>query len=147
MESAGEPVNPYSSPSRLPVGELVLAGPQDQAIAQLVRKGLLYRRIHLEAPIEATLEYSGLGLFDRVWVNGKLVAKRLPWVWLTDSFEFELPTERGMLSCELKLEFSRFARLVDVELLLDGKLVYRESGRREPSPDDTAGEHREATTS
>ena len=103
------------------------SGSSTQAIAQLVGKGLLYRRIHVESPIEAMVEYSGLGLYDRVWVNRRLVAKRLPWVWLTDLFEFDLKTERGVLPVQLRLQFSRFARLAEVELIVGDQVVYKES--------------------
>ena len=93
----------------------------------LAGSGLLYRRIQVEAPVAATIEYVGYGLRDRILVNGRLVCWRLPIMGLSDEFEFSISTNEEPLPGRIIVEVSKFLRIRRFELQIDGQTVYVET--------------------
>lgn len=119
--------NPYLSPA-LGGGQGPLTYRPDQnPHAELLQRKFLYRKVRISSPIDALVEYSGFSLHDRIWVNQRLVFCRLPLIWLTDCFEFELETDRGVMPMQIRLRFRRFAQLKQFEILLDGQVIYDEA--------------------
>jgi hypothetical protein len=83
--------NPYRAPQGLSPGEgTLLDSLVPGARATLVARGMLLRRIVVEAPVEMTLEFNGRSLFDRVLVNGHPVARRTSWWRITPRLDFVL---------------------------------------------------------
>lgn len=95
--------------------------------AVLGGSGLLYRKILVEAPVEASIEYIGYGLRDRILVNGRLVFWRLPIMGLSNAFEFSIPTNEDPLPGRIVVKVSKlFLRMRRFELQIDGQTVYLE---------------------
>jgi hypothetical protein len=124
------PSNPYRSPAWDGLNRLEYR-PSEVPHAELLQRRFLYRKVRVSAPIDALVEYSGFSLHDRIWVNQQLVFCRLPLIWLTDSFEFELETDRGSILMQLRLHFHRFAQLKQFEILFDGNLIFQENADRQ----------------
>jgi hypothetical protein len=94
--------NPYRSPTGTPHDEQSSGGAWlPGARATLAGRGLLYRRLVIEAPLEITLEFNGRGLTDRVLVNERVVAQKTSWWRIAPRLEFLLPwgdqTVRGLV--------------------------------------------------
>ena len=51
---------------------------------------------------------------------------RLPWIWLTDLFKFDVQTDAGLMELQVRLGFHRFAQLKEFEIAVGGQIVYRE---------------------
>lgn len=117
--------NPYLSPAWGGQGPLNYR-PGKAPHAELLQRKFLYRKVRINSPIDALVEYSGFSLHDRIWVNQRLVFCRLPWIWLTDCFEFDLETDQGVIPMQIRLRFQRFAQLKQFEILLDGRRVFVE---------------------
>jgi len=120
--------NPFASPQ--PIGtklrELVPVK-RPGCAATLAGSCLLYRRILVEAPVEATIEYIGYGLRDRILVNGRLVYWRLPIMGLSNDFDFSIPTTEEPLAARIVVKVSKiFLRMRRFELQIDGQTVYLE---------------------
>lgn len=124
------PSNPYRSPACGGLNRLEYR-PTEVPQAELLQRRFLYRKVRVTAPIDALVEYSGFSLHDRIWVNQQLVFCRLPVIWLTDSFEFELETDRGVVLMQLRLHFHRFAQLKQFEILVDRQLIFQENAARQ----------------
>ena len=87
--------------------------------AELIERKFLYRKVRITSPIDAILEYSGFSLHDRIWVNHRLMVCRLPWIWLTDLFKFDVQTDAGSMELQVRLGFHRFAQLKEFEIAVD----------------------------
>ena len=118
-------LSPYRSPSR--EAACVIARSGGPPRATLLEKRMLFRRLRIESPVECELTYNAFGLFDEVRIDGRRAIRKLPWLWLTERFEFSWPTEAEPMRVEVRITFDRFARIRTFEVGIDQECVYRES--------------------
>lgn len=118
--------NPYMTPRCTDGTEVIEFRATERPHAELIERKFLYRKVRITSPIDAILEYSGFSLHDRIWVNHRLMVCRLPWIWLTDLFKFDVQTDAGLMELQVRLGFHRFAQLKEFEIAVDGQVVYRE---------------------
>ena len=118
--------NPYMTPRCTDGSEVLEFRATERPRAELIARKFLYRKVRISAPIDAIVEYSGFSLHDRIWVNHRLMVCRLPWIWLTDLFKFDVETDAGVMELQVRLGFHRFAQLKKFEIAVDGQVVYRE---------------------
>ena len=118
--------NPYMAPRGTDGSEVIEFRATERPHAELIERKFLYRKVRITSPIDAILEYSGFSLHDRIWVNHRLMVCRLPWIWLTDLFKFDVQTDVGLMELQVRLGFHRFAQLKEFEIAVGGQIVYRE---------------------
>lgn len=118
-------LSPYRSPSREAASVVVRSGGPPRAT--LLEKRMLFRRLRIESPVECELTYNAFGLFDEVRIDGRRAIRKLPWLWLTERFDFSWPTEAEPMRVEVRITFDRFARIRKFEVWIDQECVYRES--------------------
>lgn len=116
--------NPYRSPATTDSSMVSWTGGQPKC--RCVDKRLLYRKWVIEAPVECTLEYIGYHLHDLIKLDGRIIVRKLPFMFLTEDFEFSIPTPDHKVAAELHVKFNRFAQIRTIELSLDRQIVYRE---------------------
>lgn len=119
--------NPYAAPtcdapSQTIRSYLRKAG----ARSSLVNSKLLYRKIAVEAPIEAIVEYRAYEPWDRVIVDGRTMARKVCWVWFAPGFEFELPGEPWPVRVRLEVRVEPWLAIRWLRLEIDGQMVYEE---------------------
>jgi hypothetical protein len=88
----------------------------------------LYRRVQLEAPVEATLEFRGYSLRDTVLVDNQMVSWKFSWWRITPYFRFPLAAGDRTLDVEVELTLGHFLRLKGFRIRIDGTIVYDEGG-------------------
>ncbi|MDP6722175.1 MAG: hypothetical protein QGF59_26155 [Pirellulaceae bacterium] len=122
-----DPVNPYESP-RTP-DELVRDDHhlREGVESRLVASGLLYRRVIVDAPIEATIEFNGRSVFrDVVKVDGEVVASKISWWRINSLFDFALRAGERLIPVVVRLQMGRLLRLKGFRIEMAGKVVYNE---------------------
>ena len=120
--------NPFASPQESGKSVRVLpARTSGEPSATLVEEGLLYRKVQLHSPIDATIEYVGRGLRDKILVNNTLVYWRLPVIGLSGEFEFEIETESEPVQAKVFIEIGKMLKVHLFEIRIEEQTVYRES--------------------
>lgn len=118
--------NPYRSARFTGPGVLLERELVPGAKSRLLSSGLLYRRIQVEAPIQATVEFHGRSLWDVVKVDGQIAAAVFSWYRITPRFEFAVAATGRELPVVVEMRLGRFLRIKGFRLLVDGAVVYRE---------------------
>ncbi len=120
-------VNPYRSPESISrdEGKYVLAS-RPGARATLLAQGLLYRRLVIDAPIQATLEFNGRSLHDTVVVDKHVVARQTSWWRITPRLAFVLPTVRGSIPGLVEVRVGPWLNLRGFRVTIAGQIVYAE---------------------
>ena len=118
--------NPYVSPREANTGELRQRPWRPGVRSRLLAKGLLYRRVALEAPIEATLEFNGRSLHDVIRVDNRVVASHFSWWRITPRFRFQLAVTGGAVPVEVDLRLGHFLRMKGFRIKIAGEVVYQE---------------------
>jgi hypothetical protein len=118
--------NPYLSPRHVDTGRLRDRPIRNGVSSQLQSKGLLYRRVSLEAPIEAILEFKGRSLRDLIVVDNEIVASKISWWRIARHFAFGLQVGDQILPVEVDLNVGLFLRLRGFRIRIDGATVYSE---------------------
>lgn len=121
-----EAENPYQSPATVDRGLMLERPLQSGARGRLLAKGLLYRRVMLEAPVEAILEFDGRSLRDVVRVDNQVVAWKFSWWRITPSFRFSLSAGDRTLDVSVQLHLGYFLRMRGFHVVIDGATVYAE---------------------
>jgi hypothetical protein len=119
-------INPYTSPSSEVFVDPQTRGWVGGAKSELIQKGLLYRKVLIEAPIPTTIEYAAYGLRDRIYVDGKLVTWRVPLIWFTKRFAFEIATRDSHIPCEIHVRIGRGLKLAELQIMIGGITAYHE---------------------
>lgn len=117
-------VNPYRTPvadDSLPLQWL--GGPSR---SKLVAQGLLYRKVAVEAPVEATVEFHGRSMHDRVLLNGQVVAQRVSWWRITPRLEFVVATDAGPCQGRVELRVWPWLALRRFRVIIANHVVYAE---------------------
>lgn len=122
--------NPYAAPtSSLPsfairgyLRQNSLSAPR----AYLVKAGLLYRQISLEAPIEAVLEWRAYEPWDRILIDGQTMARRVCWIWFAPRFEFTLPSENAPIRVCIDVRVRPWLSVGWLRVAIDEQIVYEE---------------------
>lgn len=96
------------------------------ARATLVARGLLFRRIVVEAPLELTLEFNGRSLFDQVIVNGRTVARRTSWWRITPRLDFTLSVGAKQIAGRVEVKVWPWLALRGFRVTLAELVVYAE---------------------
>lgn len=123
--------NPYHAPAGLSPGDGTRLGPLvPGARATLVARGMLLRRLVVEAPLELTLEFHGRSLFDRVFVNGRLVARRISWWRITPRLDFVLPVGAEQVPGRVELRVWPWLALRGFRVTIADRVVYAEGSLR-----------------
>jgi len=114
--------NPYQSPP--PIAEQRGYGDH----AQLLRRGFLYRRIQLHAPLEAVFHYNGWNFLQRIFFDDHLVWWRISWLTIHRRAVFRLPRELDPeeRAGEMEIHFSAGLRMQRFTLRIAGEVVYDE---------------------
>ena len=98
-----------------------------EARSKLLTAGLLFRRVAVEAPIEATIEFNGRGLcWDVIKVNSHVAARRMSWYRITPRFRFSVWAGEEPLPIEINLRTGHFLKLLSFQILVDNVTVYSE---------------------
>lgn len=118
--------NPYRSPRAAGDGLLRERVWKPGAQSRLLARGLLYRRVQLEAPIEAILEFNGRSLRDIIKIDNQIVASRISWWRITPRFEFALPLGDQMLPVEVCLRLGSFLRILGFRVRIGDVVAYQE---------------------
>jgi hypothetical protein len=120
--------NPFASPAEqgLRLRDLLPIRQAGPPVANLVASGLLFRKIQVDAPVQATISYVGYTLRDQIFVNDRRVAWRLPIMGLSGNFDFEIETTADPLAARIEVVVSRLLRLKRFTLTIDGRLIYEE---------------------
>lgn len=96
------------------------------ARSQLVKAKLLYRRIVIEAPIEAVLEWRAYELGDRIIVDGQTMARKVAWLWFADRFEFLLPSADSPIRVAVDVRVRPWLAVGWLRIAIDDVIVYEE---------------------
>jgi hypothetical protein len=119
--------NPYRSPEGLTGGEGGhVGGLLPGARATLVARGLLYRRLVVEAPLEITLEFNGRSLADRVLVNQRVVARQTSWWRITPRLAFTLPAGTETVNGLVEIRVWPWLALRGFRVTIAERVVYAE---------------------
>jgi len=118
--------NPYQSPSTSERGLLLERTLRPGARSRLLAKGLLYRRVLLETPVEAVLEFHGRSLRDIISIDGQIVSWKFSWWRITPYFRFPLSAGHRTLDVEVELHLGMFLRMKGFRVLVDGVPAYEE---------------------
>lgn len=123
--------NPYRAPQGLSSGEGTRLGPWiPGARATLVARGMLLRRIVVEAPVELTLEFNGRSLFDRVFVNGHPVARQTSWWRITPRLDFTLQIGSEQVTGSVEVRVWPWLALRGFRVTIADRVVYTEGKLR-----------------
>jgi len=122
--------NPYQSPSTPERGLLLERTLRPGARGRLLAKGLLYRRVLLEMPVEAMLEFHGRSLRDIIFVDGQIVSWKFSWWRITPYFRFPLSAGDRTLDVEVDLHLGMFLRMKGFRVRVDGVPAYEEGSFR-----------------
>lgn len=119
--------NPYRSPTAPSDGRLRERTLRPGARARLLAKGLLYRRIWIEAPIEAELEFNGRSYWrDVIRVDGQIVASKISWWRITPHFHFDLPAGEKLLPVDVRIRLGPFLIMRGFQVAIGDQIVYHE---------------------
>lgn len=118
--------NPYQSPKHVDAGLLRQRPLRPGAQGRLLAKGLLYRRVLIEAPVEATLEFDGRSLRDVIRIDNQIVSWRFSWWRITPYFRFALPAGDHELDVEVLLNLGTFLRILGFCIRIEGQVAYSE---------------------
>jgi hypothetical protein len=121
-----EALNPYQSPATADRGLLVERPLHPGTRGRLLAKGLLYRRVMLEAPIEAVVEFDGRSLYDVIRVDNQVVAWNFSWWRITPIFRFVLSAGDRSLEFVVQLHLGHFLRMKGFRIQVEGATVYAE---------------------
>ena len=128
-----EAENPYQSPATVDRGLMLERPLQTGARGRLLAKGLLYRRVMLEAPVEAILEFDGRSLCDVVRIDNQVVAWKVSWWRITPCFRFSLSAGDRTLVVSVQLHLGYLLRMRGFHVQIDGVAVYSEGIFRVPA--------------
>ncbi len=101
--------------------------------ATLVARGMLLRRLVLEAPVELTLEFNGRSLFDRVLINGRPVARRISWWRITPRLDFALSVGSEQVTGCVEVRVWPWLALRGFRVTIADRVVYTEGTLRHES--------------
>jgi len=119
--------NPYRSPREMGAGTLRERAVRAGTSSQLLAKGLLYRRVLVEAPVEATIEFKGRSVWrDVIVVDNEIMASHISWWRITPRFQFDLRAGDQVLPVEVRLRIGRFLRIKGFRIKIAGEVVYLE---------------------
>ncbi len=119
--------NPYRPPRKLsPLDGKMLGDLRDGASATLLAKGLLYRRISIAAPVEATLEFHGRSYLDVVRINGIVVAWKISWWRITPQLDFLLPVGESLVPGRVSLRVWPWLAFRSFRVEIAHRVVYVE---------------------
>ncbi len=136
--------NPYRSPEGLTGGEGGhVGGLLPGARATLVGRGLLYRRLVVEAPLEITLEFNGRSLADRVLVNQRVVARRTSWWRIAPRLAFTLPVGAELVNGLVEIRVWPWLALRGFRVTIAERVVYAEGRLATPRTEATEREAQE----
>jgi hypothetical protein len=126
-ESRHEIENPYRSPQadcRVLEQDRPLRG---GVKSTLVASGLLYRRVLVEAPVEATIEFNGRSAIrDTVSVDGRVVAAKISWWRITPRLDFVLPARDTMIPVTVEVRMWPWLAMRGFRIHMAGQVVYAE---------------------
>ncbi|MEQ8785353.1 MAG: hypothetical protein RIC55_03605 [Pirellulaceae bacterium] len=130
------PSNPYLSPrvQRSAAEVPFVLRTRDGAEAHRIGKAGLYRRIRIEAPIDAVFEYRGWSLGEAIFVNDVRAIWEASWWRLIPRFDFWLNAEGEMLPTTVRIRTYPWMLLRSFRIEIDNRVVYTEG----PWPDDAA---------
>lgn len=100
------------------------------ARATLIARGMLLRRIVVEAPVEMTLEFNGRSLFDRVLVNGHPVARQTSWWRITPRLDFTLQIGSEQVPGSVEVRVWPWLALRGFRVTIADRVVYTEGKLR-----------------
>jgi len=124
-------VNPYRSPvGSMPQEGQYVPAFRPGARATLVARGLLLRRIVIEAPVEITLEFNGRSLYDKVIVNGQVAARKTSWWRITPRLEFSLPMDQQLLRGRVDVRVWPWLAIRGFRVTIADHTVYAEGSLR-----------------
>jgi hypothetical protein len=128
--------NPYQAPRKQsPHDGQWLGEWREGASATLVSHGLLYRKIAITAPIEATLEFIGRNYcWDMVRVDGNVVAWKISWWRINPQLDFQLPVGDSLVPGRVTLRLWPWLAFRRFRVEIAGRVVYQEPAR-EPASD------------
>ncbi|MHB8970202.1 MAG: hypothetical protein ACYC3X_10915 [Pirellulaceae bacterium] len=119
--------NPYRSPEGVTCGEGGhVGGLLPGARATLVGRGLLYRRLVVEAPLEMTLEFNGRSLTDKVLVNNRIVACQTSWWRITPRLPFTLPAGDDVVTGLVEIHVWPWLALRGFRVTVADRVIYAE---------------------
>jgi hypothetical protein len=120
--------NPYQAPRKQsPHDGRMLGGLREGSSAKLVARGLLYRKISITAPVEATLEFHGRSYcWDTVRVNGNVVAWKISWWRINPELEFQLPVGDQMVPGRVSLRLWPWLAFRKFRVEIADRVVYEE---------------------
>jgi hypothetical protein len=120
--------NPYQAPRKQsPHDGRMLGALRDGSSARLVARGLLYRKISITAPVEATLEFHGRSYcWDTVRVNGNVVAWKISWWRINPELEFQLPVGDQMVPGRVSLRLWPWLAFRKFRVEIADRVVYEE---------------------
>jgi hypothetical protein len=126
--------NPYSAPAcEAPSLAAQSYSRQPGVRATLISAKLLYRKIVVEAPVEAVIEYCAYEMWDRIIVDGLQRARKFCWVGFAKDFEFVLPSAPAPIPVRIDVRIGPLLRVRWLRVEIDGQAVYEE-GRPEEHP-------------
>ena len=119
--------NPYRSPTAPESGPLieVRANP-GPAQARLESGKMLFRRVVIESPIEAIVEFNGRSLREVLRVNHEVAASQTSWWRITPRFDVRLLAGEAIVPLTVRLRFGNFLRLRGFRIESGEELLYAE---------------------
>jgi hypothetical protein len=119
--------NPYQPPqSQSPFDGKMLGELREGISAKLISSGLLYRKISIAAPVEATLEFHGRSYWDVVRINGSVVAWKISWWRITPQLDFELPVGQSLVPGRVTLRLWPWLAFRRFRVEIANRVVYEE---------------------
>ncbi len=119
--------NPYHSPRGLtPDPRDPPAAVLPGARAPLAARGLLYRRLVIESPLDILLEFNGRGLTDRVLVDHHVVAEKTSWWRIAPQLAFTLTAGSHTVSGLVEIRVWPWLAMRGFRVTLAQRVVYAE---------------------
>ena len=120
--------NPYAAPiEACAVGSterMLVAG----ARSTLLASGLLYRRVAVEAPIEAVIEFNGRSVWrDVVKIDDRVAVWKTSWYRIAPELQLELRADGAVLPVVISVRLGRFLRMRAFTIRIGDRVVYREA--------------------
>lgn len=100
--------------------------------ATLTARGILYRRLAIEAPGSILLEFNGRGLTDRVLVDHRVVASRFSWWRITPQLAFTLPVGDQRIAGLVEIRVWPWFLMRGFRVTLAQRIVYAEGCLSQP---------------
>jgi hypothetical protein len=120
------PIDHVNNPYRSPTADCAVTPAEH--VGTLIDRALLYRKVKLPSPIDATIEYYGRGLgYESILIDGRLAIRKTSWLWFVPHFDFVVATKSGDLAGSIDVRVAPWLMISRFQITIEGKVVYAES--------------------